>query len=91
MLIVGMVVVGCNGGGDSVRGVVVSIEGALDNVTGFELVDETGARLQFAVDPNAEFDGFPLSHLNDHLLSAEPIVVTYEERGGLYALSIRDG
>lgn len=69
----------------------MSIEGALDNVTGFELVDESGARFQFTVDPDAEFDGLPLSHLNEHRLSADPVVVTYEVRGDLVALSIRDG
>ena len=81
----------CQGGADQVRGVVVSIEGQLDQVTAFELVSNDGTRFRFSVDPDAEFDGLRLSHLNEHRLSAEPVVVSYKDGGELVAISIEDG
>lgn len=81
---------GCQGT-DEVRGVVVSIEGELDNITAFELVLEDGTRLQFDVGRDATFDGLPLSHLNEHRVSGDPVLVVYEEQDRLVAISIRDG
>ena len=91
VLVVALAVTACQGGADEVRGVVVSIEGQLARVTGFELVTDDGARFIFRVDPDGEFDGLPLSHLNEHRLSAEPISVSYEDRDGLVAIAIEDG
>ena len=91
LAIIALGAAGCQGGDDQLRGVVVSIDGDLGNVTGFELVDEDGIRFQFTVDPGVEFAGLPLSHLNEHRLSADPILVVYEDRGELVAISISDG
>ncbi len=91
VLVMALAFTACQRGADEVRGVVVSIEGQLDQVTGFELVTGDGARFMFRVDPEGEFDGLPLSHLNEHRLSAEPISVSYEDRGGLVAIAMEDG
>ena len=91
VLVVVLAITACQGESDQVRGVVVSIEGGLDNVTGFELLAEDGTRLQFSVDADADFDDLPLSHLNQHRLTADPVLVAYENRGELVALSVRDG
>ena len=90
MLAIALGAAGCQGT-DQVRGGGVAIEGGRDNVTACELVLEDGTRLQFGVGPDATFDGLPLSHLNEHRLSGDPVLVVYEERDQLVAISVRDG
>ncbi len=87
--------VGCDGAEpssapDQVTGVIVEIESvSLEDVESFTLRSE-GDVYEILIDPEIEY-GFPLSHLNVHRTSAEPVVVELDERDGeLYALSIED-
>jgi hypothetical protein len=77
-------------GSQVLTGVVVAIDGqGLEDVDGFTLrVD--GANYDFWIDGEREY-GFALGHLHAHLQGAEPVRVTYEEKGGrLVALAIED-
>jgi hypothetical protein len=72
------------------QGVVVGVESqGLTRVTGFTLKDE-GAVYDIAIDPGTDY-GFPLDHLNEHKVTAAPVLVVVEERAGrLVALEIKD-
>lgn len=71
-------------------GVVTHVESeGIGNVTGFTLMT-SGRSYEFNIDPDLDY-GFDLDHLNEHRVSAEPVVVEHEERdGSLVALSIED-
>ncbi len=71
-------------------GVILEIESeGLDDVRSFTLRSE-GETYEILIDPELDY-GFPLSHLNSHRATADPVVVDLEERDGeLFALSIED-
>lgn len=75
---------------DEVTGVIVEIDsGSLEDIRGFTVRAE-GETYEILIASDVEY-GFPLSHLNAHLASADPVLVDLEERDGrLYALSIED-
>ena len=80
----------CSSDGGTVRGIVVSVDGDLADVTSFE-VRADGETLRFHPAPDGDFD-FLLTHLRDHLRTGEPVIVGYEDRGsGLVATSLSDG
>lgn len=82
--------VSCAPGGDTVRGIVISVEGDLSRITSFE-VRADGETLSFEPAPNGDFD-FPLVHLRDHLRTGDPVVVGYEVSDGRnLATSVADG
>lgn len=82
--------VSCSQGGDTVRGIVISVEGDLSQITSFE-VRADGETLSFEPAPNGDFD-FPLAHLRDHLRTGDPVVVGYEVSDGRnLATSVADG
>ena len=88
-----LVVVACSGPQQRVDGVVVSVDGGLAEVVGFELVTTSGERLAFVPDPDLDRfdDGAPLSHLSEHLSTGVPVRVVYEERDGvLVAVALAD-
>ena len=70
----------CASGTNRITGRIISVEGEGLAVTEFVLVGEGGSQIRFVVDPAADRIEFPLVHLRDHLLSGEPVRVTYEER-----------
>jgi hypothetical protein len=74
-----------------VTGVIVTIDSeGFDEVNGFTLRAE-GETYDFAIQPGQDFS-FPLSHLQSHLVGAEPVKVGFEDRDGkLFATSIEDG
>lgn len=87
-----MVATSCGGGTKTVHGVVIEIDGQLDDIEGFEIVTLDGRRLSLDVTPGSEFHDLPLSHLNEHRVSGAPVIVEYEERKGvLVVLDLRDG
>ncbi len=92
-MILALATAGCQASTDQVRGVVIVIERDIDNtIIAFELVAEDGTRLTFSVGRDVTFVGSPLSHLNSHFLSADPVLVVYEEGDEeLVAISLRDG
>lgn len=69
---------------------MLEVEGTLDDVTSFTVLVE-GDRLRFVPVAGGDY-AFPLSHLQDHVRSGEPVVVGWELVGGeRHALSIADG
>ena len=70
-------------------GVVVAVEGNLNQVTSFTLLVE-GDELTFQPVPDGDYP-YPLSHLREHLRDGNPIVVTWERSDGvLRALALAD-
>jgi hypothetical protein len=80
-----------SGSPDELTGVVVEVDSrGLGDVRGFTLRSE-GETYEISIDPDQRFDDFPLSHLRDHLASAEPVRVEVEGRSGeLFATSLTD-
>lgn len=93
VIVIAMVaLVACSGSDKTVEGRLAEMEGDLEVVRSFVLLNGDGERLEFMVDPGATFHGGPLSHVRDHLLSGEPVVVFYTEQGGdLVATGVEDG
>ncbi|MFQ5967420.1 MAG: hypothetical protein ACE5MI_07400 [Acidimicrobiia bacterium] len=86
-----LAVASCSASTSDVTGRVLEVEGDLENVTGFILVTDDGDRLDFVTPLEADRIDFPLIHLRDHVLSAEPVVVIYETRGGvLFVIRVDD-
>lgn len=86
-----LTVVACASGGDTVRGIVVSVDGDLSTVTAFDVRAE-GEIIHFTPAPDGDFE-FELVHLRDHLRAGEPVVVGFEVLGdgSRLATSISDG
>jgi hypothetical protein len=80
-----------SGAPNELTGVIVDVDSErLGDVRGFRLRSE-GETFEIAIDPDVRFDDFPLTHLSDHLASAEPVRVEIDERGGeLFATSVED-
>lgn len=68
--------------GARVEGIVVEVDGNLEAVQSFTVVDGEGVRWVFVPEEGLTFHGSPLSHLSSHVTSGDPVVVVYEERGG---------
>ena len=82
--------VACGQASGTVRGVVTSVEGDLDEVGAFNVLVE-GSELRFFPVEDGDYD-FPLAHLREHLRTGEPVLVGWEEVGTVrYALSLADG
>ena len=73
-----------------VTGIVLDVESrTLTDVRAFTLRSE-GEECEILIDPERSY-GFPLPHLNEHKISADPVRVEVERRDGeLVALSIDD-
>lgn len=88
---------GCANGGSEeerapnvVEGVVVDVEAAsLGEVQSFTVKDGDET-YEVLVDSERDY-GFPVSHLSEHIASADPVRVELEQRNGrLYAVTIED-
>jgi hypothetical protein len=79
-----------SGSPTEITGVVVDVDSrGLGDVRGFT-VRSDGDTYDISIDPDASY-GFPLTHLTDHLASAEPVRVELDERGSeLVATAIED-
>ena len=81
----------CGGSDKAVEGRLAEVDGDLLVVRSFVILTDSGDRMEFMVDPGATFHGGPIGHIRDHLLSGEPVVVFYEDRGGdLVATGVED-
>ena len=65
---------GSGGSRETVRGVVLEVEGGLTSVDSFVLRTDEGEVLEVIPAPDGDFR-FPLPHLHDHLRNSEPILV----------------
>ena len=83
----------CGGGRESVRGVVIEVEGGITDVSGFLLRLPDGSDLRLEPADGVLFhDNAPIGHIRDHLLSGESIEVEYEilDDGSAVAYSVTD-
>lgn len=72
-----LVVAGCGdsgGGRETVRGVVLEVDGDLTSVESFVLRTDEGDILEVVPAPGGDFR-FPLAHLHDHRRTLEPVLV----------------
>ena len=97
VLVVSLLVTGCTGntttpcgGRGRLTGIVLDVESrSLTDVRAFTMRSQ-GEECEILIDPDRKY-GFPLPHLNDHKVAADPVLVEVEERDGeLVALSIDD-
>ncbi len=86
---------GCGaGGGDTITGRVVEVDGDLLNVASFVVLTDDGTRRTFVPAAGLLFDHqAPLSHLQEHVRDGAPVVVEFTEQddGTLVATSVGDG
>ena len=90
LLAVAVLLAGCAQTAGTVRGVVTSVEGALDDVTAFTLLAE-GDETRYIPVEDGDYT-FPLPHLREHQRTGEPVLVGWEKLESVhYALSLDDG
>ncbi len=83
----------CGGGRQTVRGVVIEVEGGITDVSGFLLRLPNGSDLRLRPADGVLFhDDAPIGHIRDHLLSGESIEVEYEilDDGTAVAYTVTD-
>lgn len=84
------VVMACTQTSGTVRGVVTSVEGSLEEVAAFSLLVE-GEELRFVSVAGGDY-AFALPHLREHRLNGDPVLVGWEMVDNVrYALSLADG
>lgn len=64
---------------DGVTGIVVDVQGELDDVEQFTVLVD-GERMVLETTPEADY-AFPVAHLREHLRSGAPVLVRWEEQG----------
>lgn len=90
MLVSALFSAACSQSSGTVMGVVIDVDGDLEEVRSFTLLVE-GDEMTFVPSSEGEYD-YPLSHLRDHLRDGVPIRVGWERRDGeLIAVSLDDG
>jgi hypothetical protein len=62
-----------------VFGIVTEVTGDLSGVESFVVLDTEGDSHKFIPSPGLEVMGQAPSHLRDHVVSGEPVTVTYHE------------
>lgn len=60
-----------------VTGVVAAVDGDLSEIRTFSLLLPDGSALTFRPEEGLLFDGGPLSHVRDHMVSGTPVAVEY--------------
>ena len=87
-------VVACGGGPptgpvETVRGAVVDLEArSLLELSWIDVVDDAGSRWHFSA---GQYKGFTPSHLREHMVQGQRVVVTYRnEEGTLVIVDIED-
>jgi hypothetical protein len=94
-LAVGLAVSSCSTAGvgnDALSGVITEVNGDLTSVAGFVVLAEDGSSHRFTPVNGLRFEGGPLTHLRDHVVSGQPVVVTFERGpdGELIAVHVED-
>lgn len=75
----------------SETGVVVALDSSLAEVHSFSILLSDGSTLELIPQPGLLFEGGPLSHIRDHLVSGAPIRVEFHEDGDpLIATKVAD-
>ena len=96
VVVVALVLAGCSGSdpvsGDTVTGVVSEVNGDLTTVTGFVLMAPDGSSHRFTPADGLLFEGGPLPHLREHVITGQLVIVTFEQGpdGGLIAVHVED-
>ena len=83
----------CSEGRETVRGIVIEVEGGIAEVDGFLLRLSDGEQIRLRPADGILFhDNAPIGHIRDHLRTGEPIEVEYEvlDDGTAVAWEIRD-
>jgi hypothetical protein len=85
----------CSGSRNSdgeVVGVVTEVTGDLSGIESFVVLDANGESFKFQPRTGLLVMGAPPSHLRDHVVSGEPVRVTYHENssGELIADEVKD-
>jgi hypothetical protein len=89
-ILISLIMVACAQNGGTVLGVVVEVEGSLEQIESFTVLVE-GDEMTFLPVADGEYP-YPLSHLRGHVRTGQPVFVTWERRSGdLYATELRDG
>lgn len=89
-LLLALLLVACAQTSGTARGVVIGVEGSIEEITSFTVLVE-GEEITFVPVEGGDYD-FPLSHLREHQRTGEPILVTWEiEDGTRLALTLTDG
>lgn len=82
-VVVSVVSVGCSSSTtvnpNQVEGVVSEVTGDLTAIQSFVILDDNGKSHLFTPEQGLLFYGGPLSHLRDHIISGQRVVVTFEE------------
>jgi hypothetical protein len=80
------------GGGNTLTGVISEVSGDLTNVSGFVVLAEDGSSHRFTPTEGLLFEGGPLTHLREHVVTGQRVVVTFERgvAGELIATSVED-
>ena len=72
------------------KGIVVDVQGDLTSVSAFTILVE-GDRVTFEPSAVGVYD-FPLTHLQEHLRTGEPVLVGWKEADGQkLAITLSDG
>jgi len=90
LLVAALLATACSQGSGTVLGVVIDVNGDLEEVRSFTLLVE-GDEMTFFPVSDGDYP-YPLSHLRDHLRDGVPVRVAWERRDGeLVALKLDDG
>jgi hypothetical protein len=81
-----------SGRSNQVSGVVSEVSGDLTTVTGFVVLDEDGSSHRFTPANGLLFNGGSLTHLREHVITGQRVVVTFEQgaEGELVAVHVED-
>lgn len=73
-------------------GVISEVSGDLTTVTGFVVLAEDGSSHRFTPMDGLLFEGGPLTHLRQHVVTGQRVVVTFElgTSGELVAVRVED-
>ena len=73
-------------------GIISEVSGDLTTVTGFVVLGEDGSSHRFTPSDGLLFEGRPLTHLREHVVTGQPVVVTFElgASGELIAVHVED-
>ncbi len=82
VVVMGATLVGCASSEDAtneIEGIVTEVTGDLTNVQSFVVLDSEGDSHLFTPAPGLLFHGGPLSHLREHIVTGERVVVTFTD------------
>jgi len=76
----------------TVVGIVTQVSGDLGSVESFIITDPEGQSYQFTPADGLLFDGGPIDHLREHIISGDPVKVRYErsDDGAMVAVEVTD-